>query len=536
MGLVDWRIVVAVGTLALLVAVVGLRGRKADALPRCKRRRCRYDLSAFIGEVKPGEGYPVTCPECGRAAQGEREVKWGRRTARRRVAWFGAVVLVLSAMVGGVEVYARATNANTLAWMPLWLLTERAEHDSAQNLYIHRAELLQRAQANEIRGNAATRLLNRILDWQTNQTIAWGGLGDIFAHLAMNGHATQEQVDTFWGGAWRVHVDLPEAVAEDSAIPFSIHTEWRGMSDDWVYRHMRTRRPSNSSQFIQASNWMFMHEIRSTMRRFKVEIDGTEVEQEFRGPSRARPGFAIQAPPFPIMIPSPGLYRTAGRAALASKFVGGEWKVESLVGDVRPLPLVLRHGKREGDSVTVRVVAAMVSGLPTPDATMSWSSTQIPRTGAASIWQFDRTATLRITAPENNLQSMDSEALSQWLAVNVGISAHLSRSLHPVVIQKKPGAPPPPTQGMKIPIEIFIRHQFGRESEVREWLLTEFVITDDWTESKCSVRWPHFGNVNRGDPPRHITLRGYRDLVTVEPDYSYWEGEVSLRMPIVRDR
>ncbi len=46
MGLVDWRIVVAVGVVGLLVLLIGLRGRRADQLPRCKRRRCGYDLSA----------------------------------------------------------------------------------------------------------------------------------------------------------------------------------------------------------------------------------------------------------------------------------------------------------------------------------------------------------------------------------------------------------------------------------------------------------------------------------------------------------
>jgi hypothetical protein len=227
-GLVDWRIVVAVGALALLIALIGLRGRKADALPRCKRRRCRYDLSAFIGETRPGEKYPVTCPECGRVARGEREVKWGRRRARKRVVWVGAVVLALCAMVGGVEVYARASNANTLAWMPLWLIMDRAEGDTYQNAYPHQSELLRRADAGEITGPAAKRVIARVLEWQQDDTVFWGVLGDVFASLALNGEATPEDITQFWANVWEFEVVARPTVERGSVPTVRVHGHWRG--------------------------------------------------------------------------------------------------------------------------------------------------------------------------------------------------------------------------------------------------------------------------------------------------------------------
>ncbi len=230
MGLVDWRIVVAVAAMALVIALVGLRGRKADALPRCKRRRCRYDLSAFLGETRPGAGYPVTCPECGRAAQNEREVKWGRRKARRRVVWFGAVVLALCAMVGGVEVYARATNANTLAWMPLWLILDRAEGDTLANDSVHQRELLRRVDAGKIMGEAAHGVVRRILEWQQDEAVHWGTLGDIFASLAMKGYAKEEEIKQFWANVWILRVHTRETAVEGEWVAVEVRGDWRGTS------------------------------------------------------------------------------------------------------------------------------------------------------------------------------------------------------------------------------------------------------------------------------------------------------------------
>jgi hypothetical protein len=419
--------------------------------------------------------------------------------------------------------------------MPVWLLVERAEHDSAQNSYVHRAELLRRAQANQISARTACRLLDRILKWQADQTIPWAGLGDIFAHLAMNNAATQEQVNAFWKGAWHVHVSLPETVAENSAFSPSVYAEWRGMSDDWVYHHMRARRPSNASPFIETANWMFMHEVRSGMNRLQIEIDGMPLEQQFRGPSRARPGFEMRAPLFPMMFPASRLNTPAGPPTLYSPTIGGEWMVYSLVGDAHPLPLAIQHGKQTGDSIQVRVVASMVSKLPPPDATMSWRSLQATAANV-SVWEFDEVATLRITPPQPEPDPGKIDALAEWLSDYVEIGAHFPGLIHPVIIRKKPGAPPPPTHGRQIPIEVFMFHYFGSDATLREWRLTEFLLTDDWTKSTCSVRWPGFGDVNRGEPPRDVILRGHRDLVTVAPDFAYWNGEVWLKMPIRHDR
>ena len=228
MGLVDWRIVVAVGVVGLLVLLIGLRGKRVDLLPRCRRRWCRYDLSAFIDAERPDEGYPVTCPECGHVAQGVREVKWGTRRARKRVAWFGAVVLALSAMVGGVEVYARATNANTLAWMPLWLILDRAEHDSLDNAYAHQVELLNRVSRRRIDRGGADRVIAQILEWQTDEAVRWGPLGDVFAALVRDGYATEADVERFWDNVWLLSVQTRETAVEGEWAPVMVHGRWRG--------------------------------------------------------------------------------------------------------------------------------------------------------------------------------------------------------------------------------------------------------------------------------------------------------------------
>ncbi len=228
MGLIDWRILVLVASIGLIALAFGVRGRRLDSRPRCKRRRCRYELTSFLGESRPGSGYPATCPECGRVADSDRDVKWGKRRARRWVVVVGAMLLALAATPVGIELRARATNANPYAWMPTWYLIGGVERDTQSNGFNHQKELLRRADADEISDAAAERLTKKILEWQRDENVYWGTLGDVFASLTLNGKTTPEDVKEFWEHIWRFEVVGRPVVAFGEAPLIQVHGIYRG--------------------------------------------------------------------------------------------------------------------------------------------------------------------------------------------------------------------------------------------------------------------------------------------------------------------
>src|SRR5262249_9336914 len=86
----DWIFWIAggvVGVLGLALLAWGVVGDRARGRRRCPR--CWYDMGSTPGMV---------CPECGRAAKGERRVKRSRR--RWRAVGLALVVVVIAAGLG----------------------------------------------------------------------------------------------------------------------------------------------------------------------------------------------------------------------------------------------------------------------------------------------------------------------------------------------------------------------------------------------------------------------------------------------------
>src|SRR4051812_1242733 len=92
-------ILTAAAMLGALLLATGLRGRRVDERPRC--RRCGYDLSG-----RPAGS--AVCSECGSDLNVPRAVRIGHRERRPGLVASGAVLLVLAATVGGVIVWAQA--------------------------------------------------------------------------------------------------------------------------------------------------------------------------------------------------------------------------------------------------------------------------------------------------------------------------------------------------------------------------------------------------------------------------------------------
>lgn len=87
-------ICIIIFALGVLMLVLGVRGRRIDQHPVC--RKCGYDLSGTAAVSS-------TCPECGRdLSTRTRAVRVGNRKKRRRLIVCGAAAAVLALVVGGL--------------------------------------------------------------------------------------------------------------------------------------------------------------------------------------------------------------------------------------------------------------------------------------------------------------------------------------------------------------------------------------------------------------------------------------------------
>ena len=119
--LIGFALLLIVGVCLLLV---GLRGRRVDDHPLC--RRCRFDLT----------GRPTSsdrCPECGSDLGTPRAMVVGHRRRRRGLLAGGVALLVLTVGVGGVLGWGRANQVNWLTYAPVrYLLHEATSADPAR--------------------------------------------------------------------------------------------------------------------------------------------------------------------------------------------------------------------------------------------------------------------------------------------------------------------------------------------------------------------------------------------------------------------
>lgn len=103
-----WLLILGM-TLGVVLLVLGLRGRRVDDHPLC--RRCRRDLFG-LADV-------TTCPECGHDPQ---PVRIGNRERRPRFVGFGVTLLTLAALPLAAVVTVSVADIDLNRHKPVWLL------------------------------------------------------------------------------------------------------------------------------------------------------------------------------------------------------------------------------------------------------------------------------------------------------------------------------------------------------------------------------------------------------------------------------
>lgn len=210
-----------VGALALVGAIllaIGLRGRRLDDHPVC--RKCRFDLHGV---------YPALqrCPECGRDLGRRRAVRSGARARRRWAVAAGALLLLISlaGIVGGGYVAARGTNLNP--YKPAWMLAMDARRDEAGKAGAAINELIARMDAEELSDDRIASLVEQALAAQADLDRPWlTEWGDLVDAARAWGHVPDDQYEQYMRGAlgWEgsVALTLRERVEQGARIPLQV--------------------------------------------------------------------------------------------------------------------------------------------------------------------------------------------------------------------------------------------------------------------------------------------------------------------------
>ena len=148
-----------IGLLGLVLLWRGLRGRRLDDHPWC--RRCRYDLS--------GAATPSRCPECGAVFFSTRAVRVGRR---RRRPWWTAAGLVLLLGAGGLAVQG-SHGTEWSSRKPVWLLLLEAEWGDRRATDAALLEIRDRLVKGKLSDRRVSQVTSRALDVQANLKRPW---------------------------------------------------------------------------------------------------------------------------------------------------------------------------------------------------------------------------------------------------------------------------------------------------------------------------------------------------------------------------
>jgi hypothetical protein len=237
--------IILVFLLGLASTAAGVRGRRTDDHPLC--RRCRFDLTG-----KPADS--VRCPECGADLGRPRATVVGHRRWRRGPLSAGVATLAFSAAVLGTVEWGRIRHVNWLRYAPVFYLVREASSADPAHRSPALAELSARLLGNPRASNDAwSRVAAAGLNYQGDPTLPWDwAWGTLLEQARTTGHLTDAQwrryasqvvTPAIWqlrmddplvaGGTVTVLVERVDArTARDGTPLFLEHRHWRATADD----------------------------------------------------------------------------------------------------------------------------------------------------------------------------------------------------------------------------------------------------------------------------------------------------------------
>jgi hypothetical protein len=177
--------------LALALLVVGLRGRRVDDHPLC--RRCGFDLTG-----RPDES--TRCAECGADLARRRAVRAGHRVRRRWAVRLGTLLLLGAAVPAGVAGWARARGVTWNVHKPTWWLIREGGSRSAPTRDAALAELQARVNDNRLSPGELDAAVDMAVAVQRDAKD--GALPVEWMRLIESARATAKLTDEAWNRFW----------------------------------------------------------------------------------------------------------------------------------------------------------------------------------------------------------------------------------------------------------------------------------------------------------------------------------------------
>lgn len=168
--------------LGAILLIFGLRGRRTDDHPLC--RKCRFDLVGLPDLMNrarqqapdvpaAADAAPARCPECGTEISGPRATRIGHRRRLRSVVILACVCLIAGLALSGAAGWASATQFNWNTIKPVWWLKSESGSPNTPTAVAALSELTGRVKAGRLKTGDAAHLIARGLACQADTARAW---------------------------------------------------------------------------------------------------------------------------------------------------------------------------------------------------------------------------------------------------------------------------------------------------------------------------------------------------------------------------
>ncbi|MCH8260500.1 MAG: hypothetical protein IIC46_09875, partial [Planctomycetes bacterium] len=179
-----------VSLFGLLLLVLGVRGKRIDDHPLC--RKCKYDL---VGTAQ----LPTKCPECGSELSKNRATRIGNRKHRHSMLVAGLIIFSSSLTTGGFLGWAQAKNFDWYPYKPLWVLSSEAELPMPVNQYSKAQwEIYNRLSDGKLSNRQINNLVENALKLQADKSIKWNLCwGDILEEAWLKDKVSKDQLKRY---------------------------------------------------------------------------------------------------------------------------------------------------------------------------------------------------------------------------------------------------------------------------------------------------------------------------------------------------